>query len=424
MNILLVTPRVLYPVLSGAELRMYNLFMAVRQRHTIHWLGHARQEMIAPAIEHLSSRFASVELFATDSRPMQQRSRSTMDRFMEIWRAPIDYFDYFNCDGYWDDVQRAILRRIDESTIDVVYMFGWGMKRYMDPVTKIPVVFDIVDNPVVATARRIRETKRLVEKARVVKEWMMMRRMVTRELAKSRDIIMVSYQDAEALRPLCPQTSVTVVPNGVDSEFYRPGASRNTERPVLIFTGVMSYGPNVSAALYFTRSVYPLIRKEIPDISLLIVGRYPSKEVAALHSAELGITVTGGVDDIREYFDRAMIYVCPIRSGAGIKNKILEAWAMQKPVVATSMACEGIQVSPGEDVMVADDAAEFARQVVHLVRDRELRERLAANGRRKVERQYSWDAGAHMVEEVMSRRVAEYRAGKLAPAADPSSARH
>lgn len=408
MNILLITPRVLYPVLSGAELRMYNLFMAVSRRHTVHYIGHARRELAQQAREHLSTRLASVELFETDTRPVVVRKRSQMERFMEIWRAPIDYFDYFNCDGYWDDVQQAIARRVAAGKCDVIYMFGWGMKRYVDRVAGIPAVFDIVDNPVVHTARRIRESRGLGGKARAIKEWLMMRKMVGRELSQVRDIIMVSGQDARALRPLCPKSRITVVPNGVDSEFFHPVTSDAGQGPVLIFTGVMSYGPNVSAMVHFCSSIYPLIRKEVPEVSLLIVGRYPAREVEALHDPANGITVTGGVDDIRSYFDRAMVYVCPLRSGAGIKNKILEAWAMQKAVVATSMACEGIEVSPGQDVIVADRNDEFARQVVALLRDPAARDRLAAAGREKVTRQYSWDAAARMVEDVMTRRIAEF----------------
>lgn len=412
MNILLITPRVLYPVLSGAELRMYNLFMAVTRRHTVHWIGHARHDLAAPAREHLATRFASVELFETDNRPVMVRKRSQLERFMEIWRAPIDYFDYFNCDGYWDDVQQAIARRVATSQCDVIYMFGWGMKRYVDRVADIPAVFDIVDNPVVHTERRIKETSGLLGKARAIKELMMMRRMVERELAQVQDIIMVSGQDAAALRPLCPRSRITVVPNGVDSEFFRPGPADPNQAPVLIFTGVMSYGPNVSAMLYFCQDIYPLIRREMPNVSLLIVGRYPAREVEALHNPGDGITVTGGVDDIRSYFDRAALYVCPLRSGAGIKNKILEAWAMQKAVVATSMACEGIEVSPGTDVAVADRPEDFARQVLALLRDPAARERLATAGRDKVARQYSWDAAAQMVEEVMARRIAEFRSAQ------------
>jgi polysaccharide biosynthesis protein PslH len=415
MNILLITPRVLYPVLSGAELRMYNLFMAVNRRHTVHYIGHARQELAQQAREHLATRFASVELFETDSRPVLTRKRSQLDRFVEIWRAPIDYFDYFNCDGYWDDVQQAIARRVATSKCDVIYMFGWGMKRYVDRVHNIPAVFDIVDNPVVHTARRIKETRGLGGKARAVKEWLMMRKMVERELTQVRDIIMVSGQDAAALRPLCPRSRIAVVPNGVDSEYYQPGAAATGQRPVLIFTGVMSYGPNVSAMVHFCANIYPLIRKEVPEVSLLIVGRYPAREVEALHDPAAGITVTGGVDDIRTYFDRAMVYVCPVLSGAGIKNKILEAWAMQKAVVATSMACEGIEVAPGQDVIVADRNEDFARQVVALLRDPAARDRLAAAGRDKVARQYSWDAAAHMVEEVMARRIAEFHSATPHP---------
>jgi glycosyltransferase involved in cell wall biosynthesis len=139
----------------------------------------------------------------------------------------------------------------------------------------------------------------------------------------------------------------------------------------------------------------------------LIVGRNPTPEVKHLEKSVPGVTVTGFVDDIREYFDKSLIYVAPIKSGAGIKNKILEAWAMEKPVVATSMGCDGIDVSPGQDVLVADGADQFARSVIDLLEDENLRRKLAANARKKVVDRYSWESQAEKFNRIYERVLQE-----------------
>jgi glycosyltransferase involved in cell wall biosynthesis len=158
--------------------------------------------------------------------------------------------------------------------------------------------------------------------------------------------------------------------------------------------------------LFFSRRVLPLIRQQVPEASLQIVGRQPSKAIKALDDDRQGIEVTGPVEDIREYFDNAMIYVCSLRSGSGIKNKILEAWAMRTPVVATSLSCEGIDVTPGEDIIIADSPAEIASAVIRLIGDENERRRLTDNARRKVEADYSWERRARQVEEIFERLLA------------------
>jgi glycosyltransferase involved in cell wall biosynthesis len=167
----------------------------------------------------------------------------------------------------------------------------------------------------------------------------------------------------------------------------------------------MDYPPNVTAIIYFCRKIWPSVRTEVPAAELKIVGRKPTPEVKALEQTCDGVEVTGEVEDMRSLFESAQVYVCPLKSGSGIKIKILESWAMEVPVVATSLSCEGIEVSPGEDIIVADKPKEFALAVIRLLRNEDLRKNLAKNGRQKVVEKYGIDVQAAKVEQVFQQLI-------------------
>lgn len=418
MRILVIAPKLMYPVLSGAEVRMYNLFAAVAAHHEVHLISQLREEASREAQTHLTQLFSSAQFFRVDPTEGSAVKRPLWRRIEEIWMPPADYFDP---DGYSPLVKEAIEHTIVEKRIESVYVFGWGMRKYLIHRTDLPVVFDIVDNPEVYLRRRISEFSTPMQKARATKEWLVMRRMIAHDFNRLADIVLVSGDDAEKLHALCKHPNLTVIPNGVNAQFFAPGPVRETNRPVLIFTGVMNYGPNVSAMLHFCRNILPLIKAQVPETALYIVGRHTHPDIVALGNEGNGVTVTGEVEDIRPYFDRALIYVSPIISGSGIKNKILEAWAMERPVVATSMSCEGINVQPGLDILVADSPQDFAASTLRLIKDRSLRETLAKNGRSRVLSEYSWESQAQKVEQVLRRGLKNLAREK--PVAAPRSIR-
>jgi polysaccharide biosynthesis protein PslH len=184
---------------------------------------------------------------------------------------------------------------------------------------------------------------------------------------------------------------ISVIPNGVDLEYFQAG--RSSDQPYvpnrIVFTGNMSYRPNVDAVAYFAATILPRIRREIPDAQLYIVGMEPTAAVRRLADGDR-VVVTGRVDDVRPYFDSAAVAVAPLRVARGLQNKVLEAMAMRVPVVASPAAFAGITAVAGRDLLVAADPDEFSRAVVTLLRDPAIRERFAAAGRTCVETNHNW----------------------------------
>jgi len=196
---------------------------------------------------------------------------------------------------------------------------------------------------------------------------------------------------------------ISVIPNGVDLEYFQssrragPGYIPNR----LVFTGNMSYRPNVDAVQHFAAEVLPRIRREIPDVQLCIVGMDPSAAVRRLADGDR-VVVTGRVDDVRPYFDSAAVAIAPLRVARGLQNKVLEAMAMRVPVVASPAAFAGISAVAGRDLVVASQPEEFSNAVVTLLRDPAARERFAAAGRSCVETNHNWSQLLERLEDLVA----------------------
>ena len=192
-----------------------------------------------------------------------------------------------------------------------------------------------------------------------------------------------------------PDADIRAVQNGVDLAFYDPAADfpklDPTSGPLIAFTGQMDYPPNAEAVAAFARDVWPLVRKVRPDARFAIVGRDPTAAVKRLGQGG-NIIVTGAVDDIRSWLAAASLVVAPLRMARGVQNKVLEAMAMARPVVASPAAFEGIEAEPGRDLVVADAPEAQADAILSLLADPDRAAALGTAARARVESAYRWDA--------------------------------
>ena len=213
------------------------------------------------------------------------------------------------------------------------------------------------------------------------------RRHHARWLDRYAALIAVSQRDREDVEPLT-RTPVTVVPNGVASDELTP-APPSTEPATLLFTGTLSHPPNAEGIRWFADAVWPQVIRSRPDARLLVVGRDPPRGVLELEGRD-GIEVVGPVPEMAPWFARATAVVAPLLSGGGTRLKILEALACRRATVSTTVGCEGLELTPGQELLVADGAEDFAAATLRLLEDASLRERLAAAGRDAAEREYDW----------------------------------
>jgi glycosyltransferase involved in cell wall biosynthesis len=218
--------------------------------------------------------------------------------------------------------------------------------------------------------------------------------------------VVTSERERAVIVSQAAHTPVHVSPNGVDLDYFAP-ADDEVDPNRLVFTGLMSYRPNIDAVTFFVQRILPLILAEKPDVVFEIVGQGPPPEVRRLEG--LSVRVVGAVPDTRPYVRRAAAFVVPLRMGSGTRLKILEGLAMEKGLVTTSLGCEGIDVTDGEHLLVADSDSEFARATLTLIDDVELASRLGRTGRAMVEHSYSWSSIVAELEQfqqlVVSRRA-------------------
>lgn len=280
--------------------------------------------------------------------------------------------------------------RLESGQYDLLLYCGVSMFLHEEGLrVAIPTVVDLVDSYSLYCKNEMGNQVGFSSRFRALINVVWAKRYEKIHCAKAENIVVITPLDQASLQANCPNTRTWAVPNGVDTDYF-VSSSRPRPGNHLLFTGVMDYEPNVISIMYFIEKILPRIRNEIPDVTLTVAGKSPTSKLLAAASAVPGISITGEVPDIRPYFEQACVYVAPMISGAGLKNKILEAWSMAKPVVATSMACSGIDPVEGQNVLIGDTPEEFARKVIALLRDSNRRDRMGAFSRRTAEETFSW----------------------------------
>lgn len=289
---------------------------------------------------------------------------------------------------------RALASRIrdlgERHEFDVLHVRQLPMAGYGALIRGSGRLLELIDSETLGAERARPATLRTRLRARLAS------RAERRAMDRFDVVTTVAAADAARLRALAPRARVETVPNGVDAARFRPDPNVAPAPSTLVFVGAMSFPPNIAAMRYFTRDVLPIVSRDWPDARLVIVGRDPAPEVRAMASP--AVEVTGEVEDVRPYLAAATLFVAPMVSGSGIKNKVLEAMAMALPVVATPLAVEGLPVRSRENAMIADGAAPFAAAIGQLLSSSDERTRMGEAGRALVEGHYTWEGCAARYE--------------------------
>jgi glycosyltransferase involved in cell wall biosynthesis len=230
--------------------------------------------------------------------------------------------------------------------------------------------------------------------------------------------IVVSPADAVHLRKAAPAARIEVIPSGVDTEYFRPLPDVAEEPWSVTLTGSFDWKPKQQSLRSLLTQVFPRIKAKVPEAKLNIVGKGVPAQLQQLAQRTPGVSIRGPVADVRPYIARSALMIQYLESGGGIALKVLEAMAMRKPVLSNTLGCEGIEVTHGHDVFLADGAEELAESAATLLKDRALRDGLAERGFRRIAGSYSWDAIADRFQNcytnVVEGREASNRSGEFA----------
>ncbi len=309
------------------------------------------------------------------------------------------------------EVRDHLLECTKNTHYDLIWDAGCNMLFNLGALRRsVPLLADQVDDSFLRMKRELRLASAPYAKLWTLKQLALTWMFAYQHLRKAGAVLFVSRTDADSFKSLMPFAHTAVVENGVDETYFCPDSPLIPDCeitvPEIVFEGSMFFSPNIDAARYFVEAIFPLVKKELPQARFTIVGRNPTAEVMAL--AGEGVKVTGSVPDIRPYLRRAGVFVCPMRSGAGIKNKVLQAWAMGKAVVSTPEGVGSLKVSEGENILIRNTPQDFADTVVELLRNPSQTAQLGDAGRRTIESHYTWAAKAKELEALMEEIVQKH----------------
>lgn len=374
LRVLALCPKELSSLRHGTGLRVHHLL-----RHLEH--SHAITTLIA---ENFPKQ-------ATGRLSPRQRLCGVMD-----FSRPYPFQPEF---------QQAVQEAIASDLFDAIVVFGADLLHYVQ-ACRIPVIADLVDEPVLATLRELRAQSGL-EFLRSIKHAASLVCYQRRMCRHVSTCLVVSAESARACSRVLPGMEVIVLPNGVDTSFFH-ATGLPVQQGEIVFSGNMSFPPNVAACLHFARRIFPGIVADFPQAHWTIVGSDPHSSIEALGKLP-GITVTGSVPDVRPFIEQAAVVVSPLISGGGIKNKILEAWAMRKGIVATPLGCAGVEAQDQVNLLIAKDARSFIEKTAGLLRNPAAAEALGEAGYRTVITKYSWQDKGAQLERLLQSAVARAR---------------
>ena len=378
-DLLFLAHRVPYPPDRGDKIRSYNILRHLAQRHRVHLAAFADDAADEAAAEGLRPLVARMHI----ERRTRTRGAAAALALATHKSVSVTAFAHTGMAGFVD-------RLLADEPIEQVYVFSGQMAQYA-PGDR-PFVMDFVDMDSEKFAA-------YGHAAGLPMRWMWRREArrlfhFERETAR-RAVVSLFVSEAEAAlfreRTKLGEEAVQALENGIDLDGYRPEPHPQRQAPLIVFTGQMDYPPNIEAAASFAREAMPMIRARVPDARFAIVGRKPDAALTAL-AGRHGVEVTGEVADVRPWLASADVVVAPLRIARGIQNKVLEAMAMGRPVVASPQAFEGIDAEPGRDIVVADGAPAEAEAVCALLADPAQAEAIGGAARARVEARYAWEA--------------------------------
>lgn len=381
MKILFLTQLFPYPPICGGTIKSWNVLKRLASRHDVTLAALVRGNQGHEAcVDDVCKAVHCVQIHRSSILNVKFASESLLRR-----KSFIILRDYVR------EMQELVDELAEREHFDVVYADHLQMAQYVRREHAPCLILD-EHNVEWRILKRLAATSSGPKKLFAEQESRKLRDFEVSACRRFDRIITVTGEDRIALLDDNPELdNVHTVPIGVDLDEYRP-VRLNSKSKTILSLGTMSWPPNVDAVLYFTNQIYPLVKKAVPDAKLVIAGSRPPGVIQALLSHDSSITVTGYVSDISSLAEQAAAFIVPLRSGSGMRVKIINALAMGLPVVTTSVGCEGIDAVNERDLLIADDPPAFAAAVIRLLNDAALRSNLGEYARKLVEKKYSWDA--------------------------------
>jgi sugar transferase (PEP-CTERM/EpsH1 system associated) len=389
MNVLWISHNVPYPPQMGVLLRNYNLLKQLSRIADVYLVALCQRDILPVRVDLAEAR-RELEKFCRHVEIVPLPSDASRLRWYglvlgSVITAHPYSVNWVKCRQLQSTI-RELVRRV---RFEVAHFDTIGLAEYRDDVGDVPRVLNHHNIESQLMDRRRGVARNALERFYFAMEARKLRRYETEHCGAFDLNITVSELDKTLLSMMVPGSRIEVISNGVDTAYFTPGEEEIVSGN-LVFVGGMNWYPNRDAILYFCREIWPLLGQEVPGASFTVVGGAPPRELLDLARRDPRVLVAGFVEDVRPYLRQAEVYVCPMRDGGGTRLKILDALAMGKAIVSTTIGCEGIDIQPSKNVLLADTPRDFVDRVKTVLADPQLRHRLGDEGRRLAETSYSW----------------------------------
>ena len=398
LRILWLKTELLHPVDKGGKIRTYNMLKELKRDHHITYLtlddGSADSDAREQAYEYCHDLVCV---------PHHQREKFSKGFYVELLFNLASQFPYAIKKYESPAMRTEIVAR--EDLIDVVICDFLAPAINVPPSLSCPSILFQHNVEAMIWKRHYEVQNNRAKKTYLRDQWRKMVRFEKEMCRRFDAVIAVSAEDRDQMREEYGVSEVFEVPTGVDTEFFRPTGTAIIDPHNVVFTGSMDWLPNEDAIRYYTDQIMPIVRRSIPDATLTVVGRNPYPGLLELSRRDPSIIVTGRVDDVRPYMERAAAYVVPLRIGGGTRLKIYEAMAMEKAIVSTTIGAEGLPVSDGRELRIADTPETFAASVVELLTNAEAARKLGQEAARVVREKFGWNGVAKRFAEICLQSV-------------------
>ncbi|OGD03470.1 hypothetical protein A2989_02475 [Candidatus Amesbacteria bacterium RIFCSPLOWO2_01_FULL_48_25] len=381
MKILMLTPYLPYPLLSGGQIRSYNLIKNLSQKHEITLFSLIKDESEKQHLPELKKYCHKVQVFKRTFSPWHPKN---------ILQAGFSLYPFLVTRNLVSGTKEAVETEIKNSHYDLIHAETFYMMPNI-PKNPVPVILAEQTIEYLGYQSYADKSQLFYLKPLFFIDILKIKLWEKHYWENCNFLITMSEDDKQFISTVAPDVkNIDVVANGVDIDWFNQTKKHLPSDPTILFVGTFKWLPNSEAVDFLVNDIWPLIKTKMPSAKLLIVGNSPTAKALSYQQKDSSITVIGGIPDIRDAYAKAHVLLAPVFSGKGTRYKILEAMATGTPAVGTKIALEGLNITPGKQAIVANTAEEMATAVHNVVSHPKLQQQLAHNGKKFVSEKYDW----------------------------------
>lgn len=390
MKILMLTPYLPYPLISGGQTRSYNLIKNLSQKHEITLFSLVKDDSERKYIPELKKFCKKVFVFNRSKTPWTLRN---------ILLTGFGPYPFLVIRNLAREERKAIEEELNNDNYDLIHAETFYVMPHI-PKTKVPILLVEQTIEYLVYKHYVEKQAPFVSKLPFWIDVLKLKFWETHFWKQAKRVVAMSDSDKNEMKKLVPDLKIDIVPNGIDIDYFSEKPKIESKIPKVLYVGNFKWIQNVEAVKVLVEEVWPKVKKEVPNAKLRIVGMNITDAVRDYASDD--IEITEGLSDIRDAYKKATVLVAPIKGPGGTRLKILEAMASSLPVVTTTVGAEGLEVKSGVDILVSDNMEELSSYTVKVLKDRFLAKKLGTYGKNFVQSNYIWEKSAIVLDKLYS----------------------